>query len=201
MSLIILLAANAAALAVAWYENFSVGELVFVYWLQSVVIGAMQVIRIAKLRRFVPDLGKTYPPVSESVGIKIWIAAFFAVHYGVFHLVYLIFILVATGGDVGEPLGILACLAGFLVHHALSLRHNLKSDAEGLPSLKGLLWQPYPRIIPMHAMILTGVLFWQDAGPLAILIFGTLKTIADVLMHIHAHRVPIIKDVVRNPES
>ncbi len=191
MSLIILVAANLVALAIAWALQLSIGSLVFVYWLQSVVIGAMQAIRIARLRRFVPDLGKQHPPVSDSAAIKIWIAVFFAVHYGVFHLVYLIFILVATGGEVGEPLAILACLAGFVFHHALTLRQNVKSDAESVPSLKTLMLQPYPRIIPMHAMILTGVLFWQDAGPLAILIFGALKTLADVLMHTHAHRQPV----------
>ena len=192
MSLIILVAANAVALAIAWQLELSIGSLVFVYWLQSVVIGAMQVIRIARLRRFVPDLGARHPPVSDSAAIKIWIAVFFSVHYGLFHLVYLIFILVAVsgdaGGDVGEPLAILACLAGFLLHHALALRQGLKSDADGLPSLKGLMWQPYPRIIPMHVMILTGVLFWGGAGPEALLIFGALKTLADALMHVAEHR-------------
>ncbi len=150
----------------------------------------MQAIRIARLRRFVPDLGKQHPLVSDSVGIKIWVTVFFSVHYGLFHLVYLIFILVATGGDVGAPLAILACLAGFLVHHVLALRRNLKSDAEGVPSLKGLMWQPYPRIIPMHAMILTGALFWGDAGPEGLLLFGALKTFADALMDLRAHRPP-----------
>lgn len=177
-----LVAANATALAIAWFLDLSIGSLVFVYWLQSVVIGAMQVIRIARLRRFVPDLGAKHPPVSESVGIKIWIAAFFSVHYGVFHLVYLIFILVATGGNVGDPFALLACGAAFLFHHALTLRQSLKSDADGVPSLKALMWQPYPRIIPMHAMILTGAIFWGDAGPEGMLLFGALKTLADALM-------------------
>ncbi|HYL89619.1 MAG TPA: hypothetical protein VEU32_12750 [Burkholderiales bacterium] len=38
------------------------------------------------------------------------------------HLVYLIFILVATGGNVGDPFALLACGAAFLLHHALKLR-------------------------------------------------------------------------------
>lgn len=187
-SLWLLLAVNVTALGIAWSLNLSVGSLVFVYWLQSVVIGVMQVIRIAKLHRFVPDLSAKHDPVSEAVAMKRGVAVFFALHYGFFHLIYLVFILVATGGNVGDPLAVLACGGAFLLHHALWLQHELKTDAAGLPSLRRLMFMPYPRIIPMHVMILSGALFWHDAGPEGMLFFGALKTFADALMHGVARR-------------
>ena len=187
-SLWLLLAVNVTALGIAWTLKLSVGSLVFVYWLQSVVIGVMQVIRIAKLQRFVPDLTAKHQPLLDAAVMKRGVAVFFALHYGLFHLVYLVFILVATGGDVGDPVAVLACAGAFLLHHALSLQHHLKSDAASPPSLRRLMFQPYPRIIPMHVMILTGALFWNDAGPEGMLFFGALKTFADALMHAAARR-------------
>ena len=52
----------------------------------------------------------------------------------------------------------------------------------GRPNLGVLMFLPYARIIPIHAMILLGAGYVDDSRS-AVLLFLALKTGADVLMH------------------
>ena len=188
-SLAALVAANIIALVVAVFMRMGLHDLMLVYWIQSVVIGAMNVIRILKLHRFATDdfqMGDK--PVTETAAAKEQVAAFFAMHYGLFHLVYFVFIVAAGHGKLGPLVGYLLCAGIFVAHHAFSLRHNLESDAAGRPNIGTLMFMPYARIIPMHMTILAGALM-GGAGTGYLLLFGVLKTGADALMHTVQHHL------------
>ncbi|HZE59049.1 MAG TPA: DUF6498-containing protein [Burkholderiales bacterium] len=94
-----LVAANILVLALALYLHWSFGSLLLLYWTQSVVIGAANVCRILGLERFSTE-GFTVNgrPVEPTPETKRRTAGFFAGHYGVFHLGYLVFLLVMLRG-------------------------------------------------------------------------------------------------------
>ena len=191
LSLIALVVANVAALVVAYIMKMGLRDLMLVYWIQSVVIGVCNVIRIVRLRQFDTEGFRINGrPAAETLAAKLGTAMFFAMHYGFFHLVYLIFILAAPvrGGGQLAPLYVYAGLALlFAVNHGYSLRHNMARDALGKPNLGTLMFLPYARILPMHLTIVLGGAF--TGGTFAFFLFGLLKTFADVLMHAIEHFV------------
>ncbi|MEE4360612.1 MAG: DUF6498-containing protein [Pseudomonadales bacterium] len=186
-SLWALVAANLLALILAFSEHWSLGSLMQLYWAQSVIIGLGQVLRILSLRAFSTD-GMTMNdrPVAPTEGSKRQIALFFLVHYGIFHAVYLAFLVM----DIGAPpfdAFFFTAIAGFLIHHLFSLRYNIEVDRRGKPNVGTLMFTPYLRILPMHLTILFGGLF--DGGAGALLLFGLLKLGADVGMHLVEHAI------------
>ncbi len=72
-----------------------------------------------------------------------------------------------------------------LVHRA-SFKRNLEHDRQGCPSIDALMFLPYARIAPMHITLVFGLTLGY-AG--AVMMFGMLKTFADVLMHWLEHRL------------
>jgi ribosomal protein S27AE len=186
-SVLVLIAANLAALAIAWWIGMSLRELMLVYWIQSVIIGVMSFIRILSLDRFDPsNLNIGNRPVQETAGDKLKIAGFFLLHYGFFHFGYLVFVLSLRSQDGGSSaIGYLLCALVFFANHGYSLLKNVRQDAHGRPHIGTLMFLPYARIVPMHLTILFGGTFFAGAFTL----FGGLKVLADVAMHTLEHHV------------
>jgi hypothetical protein len=181
-SLVTLLVMNLVVLGLAHYLQFSLRGLMMVYWVQSVVIGICHFIRMIKA-----DNAGTYGPSSREERRR-WIdhtAAFFAVHYGLFHVGYLFFLTFdAEPGELATPLIYLLCGAVFAINHAQTLLRNLAKDAAAPlgRDVNTLLFFPYLRVLPMHAAIIAGLLL--DPGAHGVLLFGLLKTAADAVMHL-----------------
>ena len=187
-SLHALVAANLVALGVAYAAGIGLHEMMLVYWIQSVIIGATNFIRIMSLERFDPaELKIDRRPAQETPRDKRKVAFFFLLHYGMFHLVYLLFIATDHRGRLGEPGGYLLCTLIFAVNHGYSLVHNIRRDAQGRPSIGALMFLPYGRILPMHLTIIFGGFLF--GGTFAFLLFGALKTAADAVMHALEHHV------------
>jgi hypothetical protein len=179
--------------------------LLWPYWIQSVVIGYYNVRRIQKLQRFSTDglkiNGSAVDP-TPSTRRQTWM--FFNVHYGFFHFGYLIFLLafsagaMETGSEMPADLGTLEGLSqwnalwiaataiGFLVSHGQSHREHVDADLRGTPNIGTLMFVPYIRIIPMHLTIILGAMLGDGLG---MLLFGGLKTAADVAMHKVEHHL------------
>jgi len=181
-----LVAANAIALAIAGYEGWSAASLMLVYWAQSVVIGVANVFRILALDRFsTENFTINDRPVDPTPATKRQVAAFFALHYGFFHAVYAVFLAAAPGSVSLLMPGLWACTAAFAVNHLWSYRYNRDLDRQGTPNIGTLMFTPYLRIVPMHLTIIFGGLFVHTGAGL--LLFGALKTAADVTMHVVEH--------------
>ncbi len=185
-SLLGLVIANAVALAIAWLTHMSLREVMLVYWIQSVIIGVGNVIRMASLHRYTKAVAGKNPPVEPMPVFRFGYAAFFALHYGLFHVAYFAFL--SGKGGLGPVAPYVLCALAFLVSHAFSLRRNLAADAAGVPSIGILMFMPYARVLPMHLVILSG-LAAGASSPGALLVFGALKTAADALMHVVDHYV------------
>jgi hypothetical protein len=177
-----LVAANVLALGIALWQGWGARPLMLLYWGQSVVIGIANVFRMLALEKFsTENFTINDRAVEPTPAVKAQVALFFAVHYGFFHLGYFVFIAV---GDRGAPIewswfGL--CTAAFALNHLWSYRYNCALDRQGTPNIGTLMFTPYLRIIPMHLTIIFGGMLFE--GTAALLLFGGLKTVADVAMH------------------
>jgi hypothetical protein len=182
LPLVSLLIANGITIALALAQGWALGTVLVVYWFQSVVIGAFTFLRL---------LGA---PAGDDGGplAALALAGFFAVHYGLFHAVYLVFLAAfALSGTYGvaDPLGIAFGCAVFLVNHLVSfLWYRPREDAE--PG--AIFMEPYARIVPMHLTIIfggfvTALLPGALGTRLVLLLFLLLKTGADVVAHQKKH--------------
>ena len=178
-----LVAANSVALGLALYQHWSLASLLILYWAQSIIIGVANVFRILNLERFsTANFTINDRPVEPTAQLKRQTARFFALHYGIFHAVYLGFIVAFRRGEALWTWPLALCVAVFALNHLWSYRRNRAADRQGTPNIGILMFIPYGRILPMHAVMLSGALFAPtDVG---ILIFIGLKTAADVAMHV-----------------
>jgi hypothetical protein len=185
-----LVAVNVATLVVALVLDWPVQALMWPYWIQSVVIGYYRRRRILALGRFsTENFTMNDRPVSPTPATQRSVANFFALHYGFFHFGYLMF-LIKQSQDWRwwDVLGWLALGVSFAWNHRLSFQQNVEADRHGTPNIGTLMFLPYARILPLHFTIILGASI-GGGGAFAVLLFGALKTVADVLMHYVEHRV------------
>lgn len=190
-SLGIILLSNVVSIVLAVSQHWSMGEILWVYWGQSVIIGVVNVHRMLNLKEFsTKNLKSNGRPVPETEEGKRSIAFFFAIHYGVFHLVYFIFLwqeLPLGSLAIEDLMWLLLLVFGFFSSHSFSYRYNLNNDfKQQKPNLGTLMFYPYLRIIPMHLIIILGATMTSTAS---LLIFMVMKTFADGGMHMVEHHL------------
>lgn len=186
--------------------------LLWPYWLQSVIIGIFARRRILKLQRYSTEgfkiNNRSVAPTRATARQTAW---FFLFHYGGFHFAYAVFLLAFTtsGAATGfvpvtnantgvvhqmavgtwgvlDTVWLAALGVGFWQSHGASHREHVEADLAGTPKIGTLMFVPYLRIVPMHLTIILGAVLGAGGG---VLLFATLKTISDVVMHKVEHRM------------
>lgn len=187
-----LLVANCLALVQAIVQKWPLVNIMWVYWFQSVGIGLIWFVRLWTIRDFTVArdtrlLGNPNQPFGRAVN-----AIFFLCHYGVFHIVYMLF-LTQHGGSVAWGS---VCLMGsaFFAAQVFSFARDKKIVDRRQVEYGKLIFMPYARIIPMHLTMLGAAMlkdkYGIDFGHIVVLmLFMVLKTVADVLMHLNEQRV------------
>ena len=195
--MLLIVLANGLALAVAWWERWPMLLLLLPYWVQSVVIGWYSGRRMLALERFSTEGTSGFTGDSDEQ-VKRNAVKFFAMHYGIFHVGYLFFMLIGlqTGKLAGgmpipelaqrDLLWVAAVSLVFALTHRASFRRNLENDRKGRPNIGTVMFLPYARVIPMHLTFIFGLAMGYTG---AVVLFGILKTLADVGMHWVEHRV------------
>jgi hypothetical protein len=167
-----------ASYAAGWV---SISEVLWTYWVQSVVIGLFNFLRMWNLERFstegLTSNGQRVPETEEG---KRSTARFFLMHYGAFHAAYALF-LVLEHRPGGIVLWLVPAAAGLVAGEWATYRRHRRSDPTWTPNLGTLLFQPYLRILPMHLAI--------GAASAAGAIFLPLKLVADVGMYLVDERM------------
>jgi hypothetical protein len=186
-SLTFLLVTNLATVVLAVLQQWNITDLLWIYWGQSVIIGYYNVHRIVDLDRFSPEgFIRSIRPVEPVCETQRCTAVCFALHYGLFHLVYGVFLLVTFRIQPGFPVtGILLCILAFWFTHRYSYRFNRERD-RAVPNFGSLMFFPYARTIPMTLVILLGGPIAGD-DPVALVLLLMLKTGADLAMHVIEH--------------
>ena len=177
-----ILVGNAITFTGAAFHHWPALPVMMVYWGQSVAIGVANVIRMRALKDFSTDnLTSNDRPVPATPAGARGVANFFALHYGMFHLVYALILFRGGFGHLEGWTAVtvavnVALFAGSHIWHLFtpsgqSYRHK--------PNLGTLMFYPYLRILPMHLAIIIGTALPLGALPFFIL----LKTGADLGMH------------------
>jgi len=190
------LLSNIFSIVMAYIYGWNLLEVLWIYWAQSVIIGVINHRRILSLENFSTENFKINgQSVSSTKLVKHSVATFFAIHFGIFHFVYLMFLLAGipdmmdnTEFSFSLPDGvfIMMCIAAFAASHIFSFRHHGAADfKQKKPNIGTLMFYPYMRIVPMHLTIIFGFMFPVTA----MILFMTLKTFADIGMHIIEHRL------------
>ena len=149
-----------------------------IYWGQSIIIGFYNFIKILNLKNFTTENfkinGQTVEPNNAT---KYKTAIFFVFHYGLFHVAYLSFILNVFSFDMSNLIFPGIAVTIFFFDHAYSFKQNFKEVTKKKQNIGTVMFFPYARIIPMHAIIMLGAYTNESIIP-----FLLLKTIADLLM-------------------
>lgn len=169
----LLLLANLVIVYFTIAEGLSPFTVLWIYYIQSVIIGLFQFLKLSETR------------AQKSKTINAWV---FASFYGIWHLVFLIFLLILPGGHestIDWPYVKILGLA-FLVNHIFSYYYNHWKH-EKTETSQSITLAAIMRILPMHFAIIFGFFFinFTDKGFLYILI--TLKIGTDILSHLKEH--------------
>lgn len=186
LSIISLLISNLIVIILAIVQSWDTSTVLWVYWMQSLIIGLFQFLRILSLKKFsTENFTINNRPALPTQNTKIFTAFFFAFHYGFFHFIYAIFLFNFFKSSKPFDFNYLF-LGGFIffINHFFSYQHNKIVDEQKTQNIGQLMFTPYARIIPMHLIIIFGATLGQSA----LIIFLMLKTLADLLMHAVKHK-------------
>jgi hypothetical protein len=210
-SSIALILANLIPLAGVLLFEWNVLEILLLYWTESVVIGLINVLRMASCqtdnilaglgqftvdKKIPPELQANVPPGAMRA-IKFFIIPFFVLHYGGFCYGHLMAVtgFFSTAGFQGGARASLAqvwqwdfwiAVAAIGASHLFSFFNNYIGKNEyKQTSLFLLMQRPYGRIVAMHIAIVFGAGFVMWLGsPLPILmILIVVKTTMDLKLH------------------
>ena len=183
-SIFFLLAGN--IYCIWYYESHpqAFTTVIWIYWFQSITIGIFNFLDLLTVKNYDSSNFKVNDKslITGSKGCTAW---FFLFHYGVFHVVYCIFLLVDFGINSVNKMVLLAGVATFFLESIINFIRQKQIERTGTININSMFFLPYLRIIPMHLMILLPVFFgWKPS-----LLFLGLKTGADILSFLLYHHI------------
>ena len=132
-------------LAYAYFVRLiSMETILFTYYFQSVMLGISYFIQILTVQKFsVDNLKINGTQVNHTNGTKGCIGIFFLLHYGFFHLAYLIFLFVSFDFTVNKDYLFMTVIAFALGELASVVRHKIQFDRQvqrGTSTVPGFKW-------------------------------------------------------------
>jgi len=188
-SLVALVIANALPLAGVLFLGWTVFPLVFLYWLENLVVGGFNVAKLllAQPRQPAYWLGKAF------------LVPFFLLHFGGFTYIHGVLVVAFFGPRGTQPFDLLTAvptairanqlgwaLFSLVLSHGLSFYWNyLKNGEYQRASLNALMSQPYGRVMVLHMTVLLGgwVVMLLGSPIFALVVLVALKTAADWRAH------------------
>jgi hypothetical protein len=186
-----LLLSNLLTLIVAILFHWSILTLLWGYWLQSISIGLFTVVKLFMFGDRNKPQRRLFIAVRDSI--------FFSVHYGIFHVVYLIFLYFFSTKGISDfhfqqpdYIGITFIGVLFFMNHLYSYLKNYVLEKKIIGSSTNQIFlEPYKRIFPMHLVIIAAGFFSAmipSAETPLIIVFLLLKTLADLKSHEIQHQ-------------
>lgn len=192
-----LIVANLLPLYGVLVYDWPILALIVLFWLENIVIGVLNVLRILLANPGNPSLWSA----------KLPLAAFFCVHYGFFAAGHGVFVFALFGGAPYRALvdglwtvdaarqairefSLWVPLAALAASHLFSFVWNYLVRGEYRhASPQALMMLPYGRVVVLHVTLIFGGILVQALGsPLwALLLLMVLKTGTDLRAHQHEH--------------
>jgi hypothetical protein len=195
-SVLTLIISNISIAVYALVDNLSLMDVLWVYWIQSVIIGIFNFIKMITLKEFSTEgFKQNDKDVLPTKATKISSALFFLFHYGFFHFVYAIFL--GSFSDFNftteqgfDSMYVLISTAMFFVSYLIEFIKSKSEENSELPNIGTIMFAPYVRIIPMHLTIIfggfvgiIGSAFSIKADFIVLSLFILLKAGVDVITH------------------
>jgi len=205
LPIVALVIANLIPLAGVLHFGWKIRDVVMLYWMENVIIGAYNVLRILTLEA---DGFRTRPEDRAGpwhVVPRLGYSLFFSVHYGMFcagHGVFLLMfffdkpdfgfvppVLETLGGYLREPAVVIALLALLASHGISFVRHHVVGGERDRLEVGALFLRPYGRVVVTHVAVLAGAMLIMEARqPLGFLVLLVgLKTVLDLSSHWWEH--------------
>lgn len=208
ISMLALVLANLVPLYGVLFDDWSIFFVMFVYWMENVVVGFFNVMRMAFAsgdaapRVRVGRKGRTVTtrPLPKAAAIP-----YFVFHFGLFALMHGVLVVALFGregpgggslsagefaalvgdrlSDSAERASILWALAAMVLSHGISFVLNYLMDGEHRRvSAHDLMGRPYARVVALHIAVLFAALAAKSAdGALwALVLLTVLKTLVDM---------------------
>lgn len=172
------------------YLHWELFYILFLYWLESAIVGFYTVLKILKAQGKGPSNFEINDKPAEEYS-KTFVVFFFIMHYGIFMAVHVGFLFVLFKPKVFYPHEILAAFIFLFISHGVSFVFNFLGDKEYQKTSVGQqMMQPYARILVMHITVLLGGLAAKTIGapPVALISLVVLKTAIDLSAHIMEHK-------------
>jgi hypothetical protein len=171
-------------------------SIILLYWCQSVLIGVFNFLDMVTAKNLKADITVNGKPATPAQA-KGCLPLFFLVHYGIFHGVYLIFLMMDLKLTDTNFSYLRLALAGVLLQQVIQFVQMKTKYAQTTRTLSSLIFIPYLRIVPMHlTILLPKFLSWTPA-----LTFLILKTIFDVIGHLVTTKYYWTKEGRSQPEE
>jgi hypothetical protein len=176
----VLILVNIVVVYIAITNKWSVLQVMWLYWMQSVIIGIFHCAQVLRLNAVsTKDVKVNGVPLEESPQVPLYATLFFIVHYGMFHLVYALFLYDGFTEAGAVDLHQVFLYSGLFFLECLFTYVMYPPSPTYKPNIGRIMIVPYARIIPMHLTILFMPLFSVVALPF----FLMLKTGADIVTH------------------
>lgn len=195
-----LLLVNAVPLVGVLFWNWSLFAILILYWLESGIVGAVNVLKIVRARG--PE------PATPDAGIRLRIngrlppssgplAPFFILHYGIFWVVHGVFVVALFGRDAGlgtaetSPATLLITVVGLAISHLFSYRQNYIGRGEYLRVSPGAqMFSVYGRVVVLHLTVIIGgfAISSLESPVPALVVMVIAKTAIDLGLHLREHR-------------
>lgn len=203
-SLAMLVLCNLPPLAGVVFLGWRVGDVVMLYWVENLIIGAVNVLRMATCGRNM-ELAQDSGPLLQFLA-RLPVIAFFIFHYGMFCFVHGIFLAHLFGGeamaDLGDDVfgiitvllrepGLAMAMAGLAVSHLFSFFHNFIGGGERRNvDINAVMIRPYGRIVVVHLFIFLGAALTGLFGetPVVMAGFVLLKVFVDAGFHLQERK-------------
>jgi hypothetical protein len=161
-----LLASNVLILLIIPINKANAVNLIWVYWMQSVMIGFLHFIKMLVYQFKPPEKG--LPPNDISTWPRLGAGLFFLFHYGFFHVAYVFFI-GSPGIDWNMVFKASSIFAGQMFLGAIFHYR----DESGKTEMGKFFMKPYVRIIPIHIAIILGGILGSVGIFLFLIVFKT----------------------------
>lgn len=161
-------------------DSIQYTTIIWLYWCQSVLLGIFNFFDMLTLKNAsVENMTINGKPATVSQA-KGCLPVFFLFHYGIFHLVYFIFLAVDLNLSKTDFSVLKWALVVLIINQVIYFAQNKTIYANVSRNIGTLFFTPYLRIVPMHLTILLP----KFIGWTPVITFLVLKTIFDVLGHI-----------------
>ena len=212
-----LVIANAVPIAGVIFWDWSVFDTMLLYWLENVVIGVFNILKILTLP-FIPKETSTPVPLNAKMAIvgvfsvgRIFLAAFFSFHYGMFMMVHGILVFAMFGNkDIHSQMGNMSPyktiaglfqqawnieglawpIMGIVASRLVSYIYNFWMMGErNRMTSQDLMKAPYNRMVVLHLTIIFGGWLVMMTGQAiwALVLLVIIKTVIDLVLYRRSH--------------